>query len=334
VVAFNAAGNSPPSNVGVARVAQAGLPTAPRELRAATTSATKIELRWVDSTGETGYRIERRVLGTDRFGKVGSAAANATSFTDTTVTAGATYQYRVRAFNGVGSSPYSSVVTARAADEGTRPAAPRLEAALVAPRAAKLTWTDVAGEATYRVERRVDGSADGWRVVRTVNASVTSITDDGLEAGKTYLYRVFAVNAAGDSPASNLAAVRTTGDVTRPAAPRELRAEATSPSQIVLHWAGVDGEIGYRVERRRSGTDVWEKAGLVAADVTSFTDAGLQPGKTYQYRVRALGPAEPSAWSDVASATTPAAAAALFSTRRISPYGGVSRWWAVVLCGL
>jgi fibronectin type 3 domain-containing protein len=327
VRAFNAAGNSPYSNVGVARVKRAGLPTAPRELRATAVSATKVELRWVDSSGEAGYRIERRVLGTDHYEKIGTAPANATTFTDPTVTAGTSYQYRVRAFNEVGNSPYSNVATVKAGDEGTRPAVPRLEAAPAGPRAAKLTWTDVAGEAVYRVERRVDGSADGWRAVRTVNAGVTTITDDGLEAGKTYLYRVFAVNAAGDSPASNVAVVRTAGEVTRPAAPRDLRAEAASATRIVLHWVGVDGETGYRVERRVLGTDTWEKVGLVATDVTSFSDAAVVPGKAYQYRVRATGPGEPSEWSNVASATTPevaanaaaTTAATPFSSRRIAP---------------
>jgi titin len=318
VIAFNAAGNSPPSNVGVARVAQAGLPTAPRELRAASVSATRIELRWVDSTGEAGYRVERRVAGTDAWAKVGAAAANATKFVDERVAAGTAYQYRVRAFNDVGNSPWSNVVTVKASDEGTRPAAPRLEAALAAPRAAKLTWTDVAGEAVYRVERRVDGSSDAWRVVRTVNAGVTTIVDDGLEAGKTYLYRVFAVNAAGSSPASNTAVVRTAGEVTRPAAPRDLRAEAVSPTQVNLRWLGVSGETGYRIERRLEGTDAWAKVGFVAADVTTFVDKGVQPGKTYQYRVRAASEGDSSAWSNVATAKTPEGPAAVFSTKRIS----------------
>jgi len=223
----------------------------------------------------------------------------------------------VRAFNDVGNSPFSNVVTVKATNEGTTPAAPHLEAAMVAPRAAKLTWTDVAGEAAYRVERRVDGSADEWRVVRTVNASVTTITDGGLDAGKTYLYRVFAVNAAGSSPASNVASVRTGGEVTRPAAPRELEAEAASPTRINLRWAGVTGETGYRIERRLEGTDAWTKAGFVAADVTTFVDRAVEPGKTYQYRVRATSEGEPSAWSNVATVKTPDAAAAVFSTKRI-----------------
>jgi len=317
VIAFNAAGNSPASNVGVARVAEAGLPTAPRELRAASVSATRIELRWVDSTGETGYRIERRVAGTDAWTKIGARPANATSFVDESVTAGTTYQYRVRAFNDVGNSPFSNVVTVKATNEGTTPAAPHLEAALVAPRAAKLTWTDVAGEAAYRVERRVDGSADEWRVVRTVNAGVTTITDDGLDAGKTYLYRVFAVNAAGSSPASNVAFVRTPGEVTRPAAPRDLRAEAVSPTQINLRWIGVDGEAGYRIERRLAGTDTFAKVGFAAADVTVFADNIVLAGRTYEYRVRAASEGDSSAWSNVAAATTPEAAMAVFSTTRI-----------------
>jgi fibronectin type 3 domain-containing protein len=324
VRAFNAAGNSPFSNTGVVNVAQDGLPTAPRELRATVVSPTKVELRWGDSTGETGYRVERRVDGTDAWAKIGTAPANATTFTDSTVTAGKTYLYRVRAFNDVGNSPYSNTAAAKVGTEAERPAAPRLEAGLIGPRAARLTWTNVANETGYRVERRVDGSTEEWRLVRTVGADVTTITEDGLDAGKTYLYRVLAFNAAGNSPYSNVASVKTTGEVTRPAAPRELRAVAVSPTQVNLSWIGVDGETGYRVERRLDGTDAWEKVTFTAADVTSYSDKTVQPGKTYIYRVRTQGPTEASAWSNTAAAKTPegpivGTAASVFSTKRIAP---------------
>jgi fibronectin type 3 domain-containing protein len=327
VRAFNASGNSPYSNTGFVRVLQEGLPTAPRELRATVASPTRVELRWVDASGETGYRIERRVDGTDGWTKISQRAANATTYVDTSVVAGKTYIYRVRAFNDVGNSAWSNSVAVRVGGEGTTtPAAPRLEGALVAPRAAKLSWTNVADEAGYRVERKVDGSGEEYRVIRTVGANVTTVTDDGLDLGKTFLYRVVAFNAAGASPTSNVVGVRTAGEVpptTRPAAPRELRAVAVSPTQIDLRWVGVEGETGYRIERRVDGTATWEKVTFTAPDVSSFSDKLVRPGITYVYRVRAQGPTEASAWSNTAAAKTPegpvAVVPSLFSARRIAP---------------
>ena len=327
VRAFNAAGNSPYSNTAFVRVLAEGLPTAPREVRAVVASATRVELRWIDSALENGYRVERRVDGTDAWVKVGTAPANATGFVDNSVTAGKTYVYRVRAFNDVGASPWSNTAVAKVTGEPSTPVAPRLEAGLVAPRAARLHWTNVANETGYRVERRIDGSDDAWAVIGTTGADVTTLVNDGLGAGKTYLYRVRAFNAAGASAYSNVVGVRVAGDtVTRPAAPRELRAVAVSPTQVDLRWGGVEGGTGYRIERRLDGTSTWEKVAFTAADVTRFSDKGVQPGKTYVYRVRAQGPTEPSAWSNTAAVKTPEATAAgatagLFSDERIAPPG-------------
>jgi fibronectin type 3 domain-containing protein len=307
VRAANAAGNGPYSNVAAVRVPLAGLPTAPRELRATAVSPTRVDLKWADATLETGYRIERRLAGTDTWAKVGQAAANATSFSDTHALAGKTYQYRVRAFNDVGSSPWSNVAVATTPGDGaTAPAAPReLTAELTDARRVRLHWADVAGEQGYKVERRVDGT-DGWTQIGTTGENVTTFLDENVVAGKTYLYRVRAFNAAGNSDYSNVRAVSVPSVVTRPAAPRDLVAKAISPTRVDLKWIGVDGERGYRIERRLAGTDAWGKVAFVVADVTSYSDTTAEAGKTYQYRVRAAGETEPSAWSNVATATTPA----------------------------
>ena len=319
VRAFNDAGNSPYSNTGVATLPREGLPTAPRELTARAVSPTRVDLRWADASLETGYRIERRLDGTSEWVKIGTAPANATTFSDLKASPGRTYIYRVRGFNDIGSGPWSNNAVARTPGEGGTevPAAPRLEGRLIAPRAVRLAWTNVAGETGYRIERRVDGS-DEWQEVRTVGADVTTISQDGLAANTTYLYRVRAFNAAGNSAWSNVLTLRT-GETTGLAAPRELRATAVGPMRIDLRWGGVDGETGYRIERRLDGTSEWVKVAFVGRDVTSFSDTKVSPGKTYVYRVRAISEAGDSPWSNTAAARTPevVTTASLFSDRQI-----------------
>lgn len=321
VRAFNAAGNSAYSNTGVAHLPLEGLPTAPHELRATAVSPTRVELRWRDSTGETGYRVERRLDGASAWVKIGNAPANATSFVDSTARPGQTYIYRVRAFNDIGNSPWSNTAVARTPGEGAVPDAPReLDAQLTAA-GIHLRWNDVAGEHGYKIERRLDGSGSGdWVQIGTTGPNITTFLDEHVEPGRTYLYRVRAFNAAGNSGYSNVRAV-TVGDVTRPDAPRDLRAAAVSPTRIDLRWIGIDGETGYRIERRLDGTETWAKVAFVGVDGTSFSDTTVQPGRTYFYRVRAGGPNDSSAWSNVASAKTPAGpvtgGVTIFSTLRI-----------------
>ena len=90
-------------------------PTAPSDLSAAATSATHIDLTWTaatDNVGVTGYQVERcQGTGCSTFAQIGTPTA--TNFADSGLTAGTTYQYRVRATDAAGNtSDYSAVASA------------------------------------------------------------------------------------------------------------------------------------------------------------------------------------------------------------------------------
>ena len=73
----------------------------PTGLSADAQSSTKIALKWSDNaTGEDGYKIERKVTGGD-FAEIAQIGRDSTSFTDSGLSAGTTYTYRVRAFNTI-----------------------------------------------------------------------------------------------------------------------------------------------------------------------------------------------------------------------------------------
>jgi hypothetical protein len=70
-------------------------------------SAGQLQLAWTDnSNNEDGFRIERKTSGT--FSQIASVGVNVTSYTDVNLTDGATYCYRLRAFNSAGNSAYST----------------------------------------------------------------------------------------------------------------------------------------------------------------------------------------------------------------------------------
>lgn len=91
-------------------------PAAPTGLAATAASSATIGLTWTDASGdETGFRVEQAPdsggsPGT--FAEVGTTAANVTSYTATRLTALTTYWYRVRAYNGAGTSAYSGTAHA------------------------------------------------------------------------------------------------------------------------------------------------------------------------------------------------------------------------------
>jgi Divergent InlB B-repeat domain len=70
--------------------------------------AGQLQLAWTDnSNNEDGFRIERKTGTSGTFSQIASVGVNVTSYTDTNLTDGATYCYRLRAFNAAGNSAYS-----------------------------------------------------------------------------------------------------------------------------------------------------------------------------------------------------------------------------------
>lgn len=86
-------------------------PLAPSGLTAQPVSTAQINLVWVDnSDNEDGFRIERSLNGIT-WAELDTVAAGVEAFSDTTITAGVSYRYRVIAYNAGGDSDPSSTAT-------------------------------------------------------------------------------------------------------------------------------------------------------------------------------------------------------------------------------
>ncbi|MEO1253825.1 MAG: DUF6055 domain-containing protein, partial [Bacteroidota bacterium] len=93
-------------------VSQADI-ASPTMLVAAPSTSDEIILSWVDnSSNETGFRIERAILGEDIWEDLAEVGPNSTSFTDDRLIPGAVYFYRIRAIDGNRSSFSSNKASA------------------------------------------------------------------------------------------------------------------------------------------------------------------------------------------------------------------------------
>jgi hypothetical protein len=76
-------------------------------------SSSQINLNWTDqSNNETGFQIERKTGVGGTYSQIGTVGANVTTYSDTGLTAGTTFVYRVRSFNAGWNSSYSNDVIA------------------------------------------------------------------------------------------------------------------------------------------------------------------------------------------------------------------------------
>ncbi len=93
--------------------ATATVPNAPSNLVATAASTSAITLAWADNASdETGYYVQRSVDGGVTWALVATLGYNATSFSDSGLSAGTSYTYQVYAYNSVGNSAFSNIASA------------------------------------------------------------------------------------------------------------------------------------------------------------------------------------------------------------------------------
>jgi hypothetical protein len=133
VIAVDAAGNaSDPTIASATRpVAAPAVPAAPTGVGATPVSDTAVTVSWNATPDATSYVLERRVAGAAAF-EVVSGNVTATTFADNGLVASTAYEYRVRAQNTAGPSPYSAVVGATTDDTATPTPTPTPRQASVA----------------------------------------------------------------------------------------------------------------------------------------------------------------------------------------------------------
>jgi C1A family cysteine protease len=94
-----------------------------------------------------------------------------------------------------------------------------------------------------------------------------------------------------------------------PGAPGSLTAAPISSGQINLSWTdGSTNEDGFKIERCAGvGCSNFAQIGTVGANVLNYSNTGLTASTTYTYRVRSYNTGGDSGYSNMATATTPAA---------------------------
>ena len=161
--------------------------SAPTNVKA-TADSNQVKLTWTAVSGATKYRIQR--LNGSTWTTIATVSTN--SYTNTGLTNGTKYSYRVLAsVDGSTWSSASAVVSAT-------PAAASVPMNIKATVQIKLTWDAIDNATKYRIQR-LNGTT--WCTVGTVTSA--SYTDTGLTGGTSYSYRILAfVDGKWSSPSA------------------------------------------------------------------------------------------------------------------------------------
>ncbi len=210
VVAVNANGQSPPSNVDCTAI-----PAGPSGFTGVNVEGPAIDLAWTDnSLVEDGYAVMRASPG-GQWATIVELPPGATRYRDAAVIAGTSYWYEVRAMRDGGFSDAASGVSIVAGGVTSPPAKPILyEVSGYFLGTMWLVWpVDPATTDSTRIERCDKDTCEDadFAVVATVRIVESTMThrDGGLMEWKAYAYRIRNVNRVGASVPSDQATGRT-----------------------------------------------------------------------------------------------------------------------------
>jgi fibronectin type 3 domain-containing protein len=111
--------SSNPATASATRPISGTVPAAASNLAITSSSASGVSLTWADnSSNEVSFRIERKIGSGGSYAALTTLGSNVTSYTDTNVSAGNTYFYRVIATGTGGDAPASNEVNATIAAQG------------------------------------------------------------------------------------------------------------------------------------------------------------------------------------------------------------------------
>jgi len=166
----------------------------------------------------------------------------------------------------------------------------------------RLSWTDVADEAGYVLERTA-GRDGEWAELARLPADSAAYDDHAAQPSVLCRYRLRAESEKGHSNWTAAAEAVVPGP---PLAPSHVVVQVRLSGQLCIAWRdNAVNEAWFVVERRLGADAPWTTFRAVGADVVAVED-WLRGSGQVAYRVRAVNRLGNSAWSEEAVAQRPA----------------------------
>ncbi|WP_036196277.1 malectin domain-containing carbohydrate-binding protein [Nocardioides aequoreus] len=304
VTAVDAKGNESVASATVSAKPGDSTPPAPVTALEATAGDALVELTWTASTSDdvATYFVYRGtsadITMTTPLAEVDHPTA---TYTDTTVTNGTEYFYRVVAVDeSDNGSAENATVSATPADT-TAPSQPTNPNAAPGDGKVTLTWgtgqnLDIASFKIFRGSTAgVDTDGEPLATVELEQGANPTYVDDDVTNGETFYYRIVSVDRAGNESEPSVEVSTTPvadADTTPPPVPAGVTATA-GDARVTVRWTATDPAIfdlrGYRVYRSAAAG---QPGALISGDApvsaTELVDTTALNGTAYHYTVTAV----------------------------------------------
>ena len=273
------------------------IPLPPTNIASTTVSTSQINLSWTAPSGIiNGYKIERSTDGVTFSTIVANTTTSATTYSNSGLSSGTLYYYRVSALGSGGTSNSSSITSVT-----TSPTPPtNLLSSSISTSQINLSWTAPSGIINgYKIERSTDG-VNFSTIVANTTTNTTTYSDNTTLPNTVYSYRVtsLGINGVSSSPSG------TTSISSIATPPTNLQITSLAGLKTLISWTAPSGTsqiLGYQIERSTNGSN-WSILVANNNDGTNYQDSGLVLGETYFYRVSAINSGGTSSSSVASSA--------------------------------
>lgn len=248
-----------------------------------TVDSGSLKICWEPINGASGYKVVRSTRKKSGYQLVAEmTSGKTTTYTDTGLTTGKTYYYKVVAgaknTGQISWGAYSEAVSARTADD-----VKLTEVCAVGDQALQLTWKKAKGADGYVIYRSTKAKR-GYKKIATVNdGTQTTYKDVPAKTNTTYYYKVRAYNKNGDKRGytkySSVLSGKSLG------IPTLYPVVQNKNSSLNIRWSKVTGATKYRVYRRQNKTGSFKKIAELKSSVRTYEDAAVRSGVTYEYKV-------------------------------------------------
>jgi hypothetical protein len=179
----------------------------PSNLKATIISETEINLTWKDnSSNETSFKIEQKTNTGDSWNEIDTIIADKTSYSIVNLKSDKLYTFRVFAYNStynIRSESEECEISIKALSSPSG-----LTVKTTSSSAINLEWTDNSTEEEGFIIERKSKDSDFMEIAKT-GSNVAKYSDNKLQAGKEYYYRVKAFKGTSQTPFSNIASTIT-----------------------------------------------------------------------------------------------------------------------------
>ena len=239
----------------------------------------KAIISWNAVEGAKSYEIWRATSETGKYTRISTTKASVTEYTDKYAAVGTAYFYKVKAVasSTTYNSPYSNILSATSVCAQAKLTA-KMDTATGKP---VISWDKVDGAQNYWLLRRVAGSDVSFEIIS--RQTKLTFTDTTAQVDVEYEYTMQVIGKEPELDSAFSANVTAVCGLAKPA----LKGVITDQGKPQLTWEAVEGAVKYQVYRSTSSSKGYTLLG--DAYSTGVDDMSAAVGKTYYYKIVAVG---------------------------------------------